>query len=320
MRDREDFLRQPRIHPEDHRHSPPFTRTERLLCKTETLELPEIRASELGSIARNRLSRHRSVGRILDFVDDVHQFARMNIHYRRLGPKFQRQFVDIGIEFDAHGPSRVHLRGFDFIRPVDVPQADRLADLPVERHQQVAECEHDGDDEDELQPQRTIRLVRLQAVGRRRHERTLPVSTANGKPINAKPSAPMPIIDHPEPWAAMMPPKNISATDARITAVRRLAARCAVRARFAWVMVVPTLGMASIRIGYLMTGGVAKVWCGGGEDSVHSSPVAPSQTFAEAFSPPRMHFITVYRNSNWVRPKPNAPMLAIMLKSANCSG
>ena len=40
--------------------------------------------------------------------------------------------------------------------------------------------------------------------------------------------------------------------------------------------------------------------------------MAPSQTFAEAFSPPRMHLITVYRKSNWVKPKPNAPMLAIM--------
>ena len=35
--------------------------------------------------------------------------------------------------------------------------------------------------------------------------------------------------------------------------------------------------------GYAITGGVSNVWWGTGDGSVHSNPVAPSQTLAEAF-------------------------------------
>src|SRR5258706_14569788 len=79
------------------------------------------------------------------------------------------------------------------------------------------------------------------------------------------------------------------------------------------------VGVVVIGIGYLMTGGAAKVWCGGGDGRGHSRPVAPSQTPADSLSPPRMHLITVYSNSNWVNPKPQVPMLAIIVESANCS-
>src|SRR5258706_15771423 len=77
------------------------------------------------------------------------------------------------------------------------------------------------------------------------------------------------------------------------------------------VVVAPTLGIHSSRIGYLITGGVAKVWCGGGDGSVHTSPGAPAQTVLGAFSPPRMHLNTVYKNQNWGNPKPKAAMIGI---------
>ena len=41
------------------------------------------------------------------------------------------------------------------------------------------------------------------------------------------------------------------------------------------------------------TGGVENVWCGAGEGTVHSRPLAPSHTCAVARSPLRMHLITL---------------------------
>ena len=41
---------------------------------------------------------------------------------------------------------------------------------------------------------------------------------------------------------------------------------------------------------YLTAGGVSKLWYGGGEDSVHSSPSAPSHTLSVALAPPLTHF------------------------------
>src|SRR5882672_747664 len=79
-------------------------------------------------------------------------------------------------------------------------------------------------------------------------------------------------------------------------------------------------GYATAVAGWVSAGGVLKLWCGGGDGSVHSSPVAPSHTRAGAFSPPRTHLMTIYTKTNWLRPKPNAPMLEIMLRVVNCSG
>src|SRR5262245_27320791 len=71
---------------------------------------------------------------------------------------------------------------------------------------------------------------------------------------------------------------------------------------------------------HFTTGGVSKLWYGGGLGRcVHSSVSAPSQGRSGAFSPLRIAFTTMYRNSNCDSPKPNAPSEEIMLKSANCS-
>ena len=69
---------------------------------------------------------------------------------------------------------------------------------------------------------------------------------------------------------------------------------------------------------YLINGGVVKLWYGGGDDKVHSSPSAFSQTWLVAFSPPRMALITTYKKISCEKPNPNAPIDANALKSENC--
>jgi len=78
-------------------------RGERLLRKAEALEFLEILRRKRRPVARNRLPCHRSIGRILDFVEQVHQLARMHVDDRCVGPELPRQLVDIGVELQAHG-------------------------------------------------------------------------------------------------------------------------------------------------------------------------------------------------------------------------
>ena len=71
-------------------------------------------------------------------------------------------------------------------------------------------------------------------------------------------------------------------------------------------------------INYFTVGGVSNVWNGAGEGIVHSRPSAPSQACAWAFLPPRyVGKTTASKKYNWDKPKPNAPIEAIALKSAN---
>src|SRR5690606_24978372 len=72
-------------------------------------------------------------------------------------------------------------------------------------------------------------------------------------------------------------------------------------------------------IAHLTTGGVSNVWCGAGDGTVHSSPSAPSHGLSPAGAPPRADLITTQTKISCARPKPNAPMLETMLKSANCT-
>lgn len=71
---------------------------------------------------------------------------------------------------------------------------------------------------------------------------------------------------------------------------------------------------------YLIAGGVVKLWNGGGEGRVHSSPgvptCAPSHGLSEAFSPPLTVLMMIYRNSRCEAPKEKAPIEEIMLNSA----
>src|SRR3990167_890896 len=70
---------------------------------------------------------------------------------------------------------------------------------------------------------------------------------------------------------------------------------------------------------HLTTGGVSKEWYGGGDGSVHSSVSAPSHGLCGAFAPPLTHLITTHRTIPGLKPKPNPPIDASMLKSAKCS-
>src|SRR5579859_6777320 len=67
-------------------------------------------------------------------------------------------------------------------------------------------------------------------------------------------------------------------------------------------------------------GGVSKLWYGGGDGRVHSRPLAPSQTLAVAFSPPRMQLMTFHRKISCDRPNMKPPMDDSMLRSVNCTG
>ena len=81
-----------------------------------------------------------------------------------------------------------------------------------------------------------LRLVRLLVVRRMsscapdRHRRQREADDREAERAESN-------IDDPETRATMMPPKNASATTARISAVRTLAARCDARVEFASVMV-----------------------------------------------------------------------------------
>src|SRR5450755_129772 len=69
-------------------------------------------------------------------------------------------------------------------------------------------------------------------------------------------------------------------------------------------------------------GGVSKVWNGAGDGTSHSSPSAPSQGRCGATAPlPRIiGSTTAKKKYTCVMPKPNAPIVATMLKSVNCIG
>src|ERR1700722_17406487 len=60
---------------------------------------------------------------------------------------------------------------------------------------------------------------------------------------------------------------------------------------------------------HLTSGATVKLWNGGGDDNVHSSPVgiAPSHTSAEAFLPPRMHWMIRIANNSCEPPKTKPP-------------
>ncbi len=169
-----------------------------------------------------------------------------------------RQLAHVGVELDAHRARRVHLRVRDLVGLRDVAQSRRLADLVVEGHQREAEAEHRDHDDAELDEQRPIRcggrrssahsFLRSPRRNRRveRIERSaagsvgdapfgsllsppslirkfLPIANARNSSTAAL-ITPIPITGPPRIRAAMMPTKNIAAIDAKVSAVRRLAA------------------------------------------------------------------------------------------------
>src|SRR3546814_18995238 len=66
-----------------------------------------------------------------------------------------------------------------------------------------------------------------------------------------------------------------------------------------------------------MTGGVVNVWCGAGDGTVHSRPLAPSHTRSVAFAPLRLALHRIANISNRVMNMPHAPMDLTTLPPAN---
>ena len=72
-------------------------------------------------------------------------------------------------------------------------------------------------------------------------------------------------------------------------------------------------------VGGRITGGRVKVWCGAGEGTVHSSPCAPSQARAAAFSPWRSECHRMKAIMKGVRNMPKAPIELIRFQSAKAT-
>src|ERR1700675_1631695 len=109
-----------------------------------------------------------------------------------------------------------------------------------------------------------------------------------------------------------MPTKKANATDTRIIPVLTFLALSPLAC---WSSMTQNHCRHAVH-DHFTVGGVSKLWYGAGVGRwVHSSESAPSHGFCGAFSPLRIHFTTMYRKSNCVRPKPNAPIDEIMLKS-----
>ena len=66
-----------------------------------------------------------------------------------------------------------------------------------------------------------------------------------------------------------------------------------------------------------MTGGVVKVWCGAGDGTVHSRPLAFSHARASAFLPLRSEDHRIAAIMNGVTNMPNAPIELTRFQSAN---
>src|SRR5690606_9292164 len=66
-----------------------------------------------------------------------------------------------------------------------------------------------------------------------------------------------------------------------------------------------------------ITGGRVKVWCGAGEGTVHSRPLAPSQTRAVALAPLRLELHRIANIRKGVMNMPNAPIELTRFQSAN---
>src|SRR6185437_11867117 len=69
-----------------------------------------------------------------------------------------------------------------------------------------------------------------------------------------------------------------------------------------------------------ITGGTAKVWCGAGEGTVHSKPLAPSHTRSAAFFfEKNAQWISTPRKISCEAPNRKPPIELIMLKLANAT-
>src|SRR6185312_1052787 len=69
-----------------------------------------------------------------------------------------------------------------------------------------------------------------------------------------------------------------------------------------------------------ITGGTEKVWCGAGEGTVHSSPLAPSHTRSVAFFLEKnTQWITTPRKISCEAPNRKPPIELTMLKLANAT-
>jgi hypothetical protein len=163
--DRRDIRRQRRVDDEYDRHLPSLPGLQRLLGKTEAIDLAKVLRRVRRSVARDGLAGQRPVGRVDDLEHHLPQLAGMHVDHRRERPELPWELADVGVEFDAHVARRIDLRVPHRVGLRDVAQAGDLADLLVERHERVAEAEHRDDDDGELRQQLPV-VVLLRCVHR----------------------------------------------------------------------------------------------------------------------------------------------------------
>src|SRR5204862_6409095 len=114
-----------------HRQLTLLVRGERLLGEAKTFQLLEILSRQLRSVPWHRLTRHRPIGRVLDFVDDLRQLAWMDAGDGRHRPKAPPQLVQVAVELDAHGANGIDLGVERFVCNVDVAKTGDLSNLIV---------------------------------------------------------------------------------------------------------------------------------------------------------------------------------------------
>ena len=110
-----------------------------------------------GRVARERLRRHRPVLAVAELVHHGRQLARMDVDLRLRRLEVPRP-ARVGVELDRHRAAEVDLRVGRRRGRVAALQlgarehvdAEHVADRPVDRHERVAEREHQRGDDDEL--------------------------------------------------------------------------------------------------------------------------------------------------------------------------
>src|SRR5262245_24415927 len=99
QRDGVHFGGQPRLDHEHHRHLSRLVRLQLLACEAEALELLEIAPRHLRTVARNGLAKYAAIGRVFDFIDHLHELARMHLHRFGERPEAPRQLVaQVGVK------------------------------------------------------------------------------------------------------------------------------------------------------------------------------------------------------------------------------
>nr|GEU28092.1 hypothetical protein [Tanacetum cinerariifolium] len=162
-----DLARQLGVDIKHHRHLARLVRFQGLLAEAEAFDLLEMLHGVLRRVARYRLRRHVAVLGVYHLVRDGGQFARMHGHGIDGGTETVRP-LGVGVELDGDAAGLVHL-GVLVVRDRAVllrehVQAQRLADLPIERVERVGKAEHHHGNHQQLAQQRAVQARGLFAL------------------------------------------------------------------------------------------------------------------------------------------------------------